>query len=106
MNFSALEKFIDQMGITYNITPSRYYLEPRRGYSSVCMHIVVYYQGNVEYDQHHCYSVKNDGSIVYDEGNQVKGVKDGVLVYLGEDIKIDNYFNHLARIKAVKYLNK
>lgn len=93
------------MGITYKITPARSWFHPRGG-RGICMHIEVYYQGNVEYDQYHCYIVKSDGSIIYDEGNQVKDVKDGILAYLGEDMKVDNYFDHLARIKAVKYLDK
>lgn len=103
MEFPALEKFMDHMGITYKIKPGRSWFPPRGG-EGICMHIEVYYQGNVEYDQYHCYIVKSDGSIIYDEGNQIKGIKDGVLAYLGEDFKVDNYFDYLARIKAIKYL--
>lgn len=106
MKFPALEKFMSQMGITYEINPGRSWFRPRGGGRGICIHIQVYYQGNIEYDQYHCYNVKSNGSIIYDEGNRVKGIKDGILAYLGEDFKIDNYFDHLARIKAVKYLNK
>jgi hypothetical protein len=36
----------------------------------------------------------------------VKGVKEGILAALGDDYKVDSYFEKLARIKAMEYFEK
>jgi hypothetical protein len=36
----------------------------------------------------------------------VKGVKEGILAALGDDYKVENYFEKLARIKAKEYFEK
>jgi hypothetical protein len=45
MKFPALEKFMSQMGITYEINPGRSWFRPRGGGRGICMYIQVYYQG-------------------------------------------------------------
>jgi hypothetical protein len=36
----------------------------------------------------------------------VKGVKEGILAALGDDYKVENYFENLARAKAKEYFEK
>jgi hypothetical protein len=36
----------------------------------------------------------------------VKSVKEGILAALGDDYKVDSYFEKLARIKAKEYFEK
>lgn len=105
MEYPALEKFMDQMGIVYTIAPGRSFFHPRGGVN-ICMHVLVVYKGNVEYDQFHCYNVKNGSSISYDEGNQQKGVTEGILAYLGDEDKVDQYFEEIARAKALKIIKQ
>jgi hypothetical protein len=102
MEYPALEKFIKQMGIVYTIVPGKTWFDPRGG-TGVCMHVVVLYKGKVEYDQYHCYVIRSNNKVIYDEGNEVKGVKDGILAYLGDDEMVDDYFDKLARKKALQF---
>ena len=97
----SLEKFMDRMGITYDIGIYRSYYS---GYGKqVCIQVVVYYQGEEQYNQHHCYGLRN-GEPFYSEGNEVMGINDGVLAYLGKERDIDSYFEHKARAIARNYL--
>lgn len=97
----ALEKFMNQMELTSNIEVDNAYPTSKRG---VCMKIIVTRKGNIEYLQYHCYSLKSNGDLRYDEGNEVKGIHQGVLSYLGMDREIDNYFDNKARVIAKEYL--
>lgn len=94
----SLEKFMKTLGITYTIEISRGYRDTF-GRKNVCYEIRVEYKEESQYIQYHCY--RWDGkNMVYREGNEVMGVKDGVLAYLGENQKVDEYFDRLARVKA------
>lgn len=97
----ALEKFMDQMGLTADIEIDRSYFvrDP-----AVCVKISVDRKGSNEYLQYHCYVLKSDGTLKYDEGNEVKGINQGALAYLGMDREIDNYFDNKARLLATEYL--
>lgn len=99
----SLEKFMNRLGITYGLEIDKSYYS-RYG-KQVCIQVVVYYKGEVQYDQYHCYGLKN-GKPFYSEGNEVKGINDGVLAYLGSDREIDNYFEDKARDIARKYLKQ
>ena len=104
MNFdTSLEKFMDTMGINYEIKIDRNYWS--NGHA-VCAKIMVYYKSEPQYIQYHCYSKRRDGQLKYEEGNEVKGIQQGVLAYLGNDRAVDNYFDNLARIKVSKYLQQ
>jgi hypothetical protein len=39
-------------------------------------------------------------------GHTVKGAKEGVLAVLGDDYKVENYFEYLAKMKAIEYFEK
>jgi len=97
----SLEKFMDRMGITYDVEISRDYYS--RDGKQVCIHVLAYYQGEKQYDQHHCYGLRN-GKVFYSEGNEIMGINDGVLAYLGKEKEIDNYFEDKARDIARNYL--
>ena len=76
----------------------------RGGYGRfVCIEVLVRRGGIDEYHQYHCYNKSRDG-VRYAEGNMVKDVKDGVLAYLGDDKKVDNYFEKKARELAIYFL--
>jgi hypothetical protein len=93
------------MDITYKIKPdSIEYVSG--GYRNLCMHITVFYRGDIELDEYRCYRHKNNVDIRYSQGNIVKGVKEGILAALGDDYKVDSYFEKLARIKAMEYFEK
>lgn len=105
MEYPALEKFMSAMGITYKIKPEKIeYVSG--GYRSLCMHITVFYRGNIELDEYRCYRHKQNGDIRYSDGNIVKAAKEGVLAALGDDYKVENYFENLARAKAKEYFEK
>ena len=105
MEYPALEKFMSAMGITYKIKPdSIEYVSG--GYRNLCMHITVFYRGDIELDEYRCYRHKNNVDIRYSQGNIVKGVKEGILAALGDDYKVDSYFEKLARIKEMEYFEK
>jgi hypothetical protein len=70
------------------------------------MHITVFYRGNIELDEYRCYRHKNNVDIRYSEGHIVKAVKEGILAGLGDDYKVENYFETLAKIKAMEYFEK
>jgi hypothetical protein len=42
--------------------------------------------------------------LVNKEGSIYKSISDGVLAYLGEDDKVEEYFDQLSREKALKKL--
>lgn len=100
----ALEKFMNTMGITYTLEVTRGYRDTM-GRKNVCIEIMVKYKGEVQYIQHHCYRKVGD-AILYSEGNEIMGIKDGVLGYLGDTKKVDNYFDLLARRMAKEYFEK
>jgi hypothetical protein len=105
MEYPALEKFMSAMDITYKIKPdSIEYVSG--GYRNLCMHITVFYRGNIELDEYRCYRHKNNVDIRYSQGHIVKSVKEGILAALGDDYKVDSYFEKLARIKAKEYFEK
>jgi hypothetical protein len=105
MEYPALEKFMSAMDITYKIKPdSIEYVSG--GYRNLCMHITVFYRGNIELDEYRCYRHKNNVDIRYSQGHIVKAVKEGILAALGDDYKVDSYFEKLARIKAKEYFEK
>jgi hypothetical protein len=50
MEYPALEKFMSAMGITYKIKPdSIEYVSG--GYKNLCIHITVFYRGDIELDE-------------------------------------------------------
>lgn len=101
--YNSLKKFMKTLGITYTIEMAREYRNTY-GEKNVCFEIRVEHKGTVQYLQHHCYGKVRD-EIRYTGGNEIMGVKDGVLAYLGDNQKVDEYFDGLARIKARDYLD-
>jgi hypothetical protein len=105
MEYPALEKFMSALDITYKIKPASIeYVSG--GYKSLCMHITVFYRGDIELDEYRCYRYKKNGDIRYSDGNIVKAAREGVLAALGDDYKVESYFEKLARIKAKEYFEK
>jgi hypothetical protein len=105
MKYPALEKFMSAMGITYEIEPDSIG-EAGGGYQDLCVHITVFYRGNIELDQYRCYKHKPNVDIRYSIGHTVKGVREGILAVLGDDFKVTNYFEDLAKMKAIEYFEK
>jgi len=105
MDDIAIEKFINTMQIVVNIKPDRYYIDSR-GKRNVCIQIKAYYKSELSYEQYHCYETTNVNLISYSEGNEVKGVRDSIFAYLGEDDEVDRYFEEIARKKAKKFFNE
>jgi hypothetical protein len=105
MKYPALEKFMSAMGITYEIEPDSIG-EASGGYQELCIHITVFYRGNIELDQYRCYKHKQNVDVRYSQGYIVKGAKEGILAALGDDYKVENYFENLARKKAIEYFEK
>jgi hypothetical protein len=105
MEYPALEKFMSAMDITYKIKPdSIEYVSG--GYKNLCIHITVFYRGDIELDEYRCYRYKKNVDVRYSKGHIEKGVKEGILAALGDDYKVENYFENLARAKAKEYFEK
>ena len=67
MEYPALEKFMSAMGITYKIKPdSIEYVSG--GYKNLCMHITVFYRGDIELDEYRCYRYKKNVSSISNAG--------------------------------------
>jgi len=103
MRYPALEKFINTMGLNVSITMKGTGFNKSTGKKFVCYKILVSKDNNIEYAQYHCYS-KGSFEPQYIEGNEAKAIKDGVLAYLGDHIKVDNYFESKTRQLAKEYL--
>ena len=100
----VIEKFMDGMGITYNIELTRSQIYGGKPY--VCYVVYANYKGNTEYEQHHCYSKRDrDGAIIYEEGNQIKGPGRGIFAYITMDGDVHRYFENKTRNKAKEYLS-
>jgi hypothetical protein len=100
----ALKKFMDSMGIEYKVEKTNIYHQGERGTNVICVRVSVTRGEEQEYLQYHCYSKRKDGTLKYVEGNEVLGIHQGVLAYLGMDREIDNYFDNKAREVAKEYL--
>lgn len=100
----ALHKFMNALNMTYSVEIDRDYYH--RGHKNCCVKVEVKRDNKWEYLQYHCYSLKSNGNLRYEEGNEVTGIQDGVLTYLGMDREIDNYFDHKARELAKRYLEQ
>jgi hypothetical protein len=99
-----IEKFMNGMGITYNIELTRSQIFGGKRY--VCYVVYAFYQGNTEYEQYHCYSKRDrDGAIIYESGNQVKGPGRGIFAYITMDNDVHRYFENKTRNKAKEYLS-
>lgn len=98
----ALEKFMDSFGITYDLDIRRIYVE--NGRPACCVLVTVSRNEQTEYRIYHCYSLKPNGKLKYEETNETKGIHQGILAYLGMDRQIDHYFETKARDMANKYL--
>lgn len=99
---SVIEKFMETMGITYDIEQTRRLIYA--GKPSACYTATAYYKGKKEYEQHHCYSRRSDGTIIYEEGNEVIGPDKGVFVYLGTNPDVRRFFEVKARQMAKQFL--
>jgi hypothetical protein len=104
---SLIEKFINIMGLDYDIVITRSYRDTM-GRKNVCIEVTVFKtkpEFKNEYIENHCYQLKN-GKIIYDQGNTVMGVGQGVLAYFGDNDAVDNYFDALARDKAKEFFDE
>ena len=122
MEYPALEKFMDRMGITYSIKTGTIILSdsPRNPsiipIPRICVEISVQYKGESQYEQIHCYTLNEFGELQYREdislsmnlhqGNRSVSISDGVLSYMGDNKKVDEYFDQLARKKALERLRE
>lgn len=104
MEYPALEKFINRLGLKVTIELNSTGLKQTWG-KFVCCHVVVSRNKKIEYSQYHCYVPGIDGP-KYLEGNQEKGVRDGILAYLGDDKRVDNYLESKTRRLAREYFEK
>lgn len=104
---SLIEKFINIMGLDYEIIITNAY-RGTWGRKNVCIKVRVFSKPpefKMEYIQNHCYHLRN-GKIIYDQGNTVQGVGQGVLAYIGDNEAVDNYFDALARDKAKEFFDE
>ena len=112
MEYPALEKFIDGMGLEIKIEtrPVMLSVNPRKPFNApsvprVCVDITVDYLGELQYGQVHCY-ILDEGKLQYREGDRSMKISDGILAYLGDNDKVDEYFDQLARKKALERLRE
>ena len=112
MEYPALEKFIDGMGMEVKIEtrPVMLSVNPRKPFNApsvprVCVDITVDYLGELQYGQVYCY-ILDEGKLQYREGDRSMKISDGILAYLGDNDKVDEYFDQLARKKALERLRE
>ncbi len=88
---SAIEKFMERMGIYIRIAVFREYISSR-GKKNICVGLTAYYKDDPTYVVYHCYEITNTGLMTWDESNLEMGVRDGIFRYLGDDSGVDDYF--------------
>jgi hypothetical protein len=101
---SSITKFMNHLGLTPTFIIRREYTD-RGVRKNICIGVVVSRGTEIEYNQIHCYNFRN-GEVYYSEGNEIKGVHDGILAYLGDDRNVDRYFEQISRSKAKEYFTK
>lgn len=84
VNSTAIEKFIDRLGMTISLTPIKHG-------ENLAIEVKVRYKGKLQYWIQDYYLVK-DGKVDWYDSNMDTAVKDGVFSYLGDDDAVDNYF--------------
>lgn len=94
-----IEKLMSNMGIKYNIEVARP-LFMSRGKYIICYVIEVWYEGEIQYEQYHCYEIRRDGKVVYEDGNTVKSIESGILSFLGMNKEVSKYFSNKTREMA------
>lgn len=102
MTAEALEKFISNFGIDIQFKYLRGFFSGGR--PMCCISVTAFHEGNLEYEQHHCYKLLKNGEVFYAEGNLIKSVSDGLLGYLGKDDFVDFYFEESTRKMAKKHI--
>lgn len=100
----TIEKFMDSMGITYDITHGGKRFNVSTGNDYICVSVKAYYEGKTELELHYCYAKTDSGRIVFDEGNIVKEPGQGIFAYLGMNREIYIYFGDKAKKIAEYFL--
>lgn len=101
--YTALEKFMSTMGITYTVKISKVYYNPRK---TACVTVIAYYQGQEQFHKINCFSSESNGTVKFSDGNLLMSVKEGILHFLGEDQLVKEYFYNLGKQVAIEYLGK
>lgn len=100
----ALRKFMKSFGLRMDIELNRKYRNPG-GQPIVCMKTTIWRGEEEEYVSYFCYKLHRN-LVVFEEGNEVKGVKDGILAYLGSPKEVENAIDNFTRARARPYLEK
>jgi len=94
-----IEKFLDAAQAKVKVEFDTSGID-RKGKQYICFSVeVTTDKFHSEYLGYHCYERKR-GDVVYAEGNEVKGIENGILAFLGNDKEVERYLENLARKKA------
>lgn len=59
----------------------------------------------IEYEKYHCYELKGK-KVVYDSGNETKGISEGLLSFFGDENEVHKYFESICKKIAIDYFSK
>lgn len=100
----SLVKFMSKLEMKTLIKVDRTGVDTK-GRKFVCIEVRVEYKETVQYEIYHCYVFKH-GQVQYAEGNETKGLLGSVLSFLGDNSKVYQYFEKLAKTKAKEVFEK
>lgn len=103
---NIIKKFMNELGITYDIHHSKKKFNWIRGHWYVCTSVLAYHKGDTEMEMHFCYKKTQSGEISFEDANIVKEPKEGIFAYLGLNREVYDYFKGMTRKIAEDILSE
>lgn len=105
MPYSTIDKFLKTFNLKVSTKISKMY-KNHRGHLCVCILLAVTdKKNNIEYATNRCYRLERNMT-VFEQSNDLVYIDSGKLTYLGDEDKIESYFDNIAAGKAVEYFHE
>ena len=102
----SVEKFINSMGITYDVQPEEKRFNKGSGNWNICVFVHANYNRTTELAIYYCFEQKRDGNISFEQSNIIKSPTQGIFAYLGKSDDVYFYFKNIAKETAERILRK
>jgi hypothetical protein len=96
----SVEKFMNSMGITYNVKPEEKRFNKGSGNWNICVFVHANYNDTTELAIYYCFEKKRNGNTSFEQSNIIKSPGQGIFAYLGENNEVYNYFKDIAKKTA------
>jgi hypothetical protein len=95
----SVEKFMDSMGITYDVKPEEKRFNKSSGRWYFCILVHANYNDKTELLIYYCFEERN-GEASFEQSNIVKSPTQGIFAYLGNSEDVYFYFRNIAKEAA------